>query len=185
VLLPYDIDAYFYVDNGMSNIFCIDCGNRLDRDVRPKFLKLGNKFDIGSTYDGELLLSERSKLVFSSISTSLNFETYPTNKGVYSRPCDLGFVRIDADFRPIEFSGKCDLCGGYKEIGPVGPAKLICDEDLGDFDILQSDLEAGFGNRKHRLIMIGMAAFSRMRQKKLSGLFSGPVYYSSLSRWWK
>ncbi len=108
-----------YAYNKEQAIWCSGCGilNRAESSRLP-FTKL--KYDFSSTYDNELVISERVYLELINYIDKSNFE----KAGQYYYVLPEAIVEFDAVARKTKFGCKCSVCGKHSHVIGISPAYL-------------------------------------------------------------
>lgn len=184
VLVPHDIDAYFFVGNVPEAAFCSECGSRVNKRVRPERIHLGKRSRIGMTYDGVVVFDEAAVQAFVGFD-GCHFEPVETNRGKRWTLVEGELIAIDESFSPIGFDSPCQICGGWVEVSHYFPTRLVHDCDLPANSVRFSIREVGYRDRKHRLVLLGLQVCNILNNVKLSGLLIEPVYSSTVCPWWR
>jgi hypothetical protein len=182
-LLPHDMDAYFYDREFMAELFCTVCGARISNDRRQLPMLMGKKRQIGSTYDGVVLMSSDVAHLFRGQS---NAETAAvrTNYGEYYYLKNLTDVVVDLTFQPVHFENACVACGVFGEVSPALPLRLVDDLSFSPSSVKQTQVQFGEGWLRAPIVVIGADVYAALKLSKPSGLDVAEVYSSTTKRWW-
>ena len=183
-LLPRDVDAYFYDRDLMSELFCQGCGARVSNVRPPLPLHLGKKRQIGSTYDGVILMSSDVADVM-RVHSDAETASVDTNFGVYHYFRNVDSIEVDLSFRPVQFENRCSACGVSAEVSHALPLRLLDDGSISPSSVKQTSVQFGEGWLRAPMIVVGAAVHEALKQFKPTGLDIAEVYSSSTARWWK
>lgn len=183
-LLPQDIDAYFYDRDLMPELFCKTCGARIS-NARPQLpLHLGRKRQIGSTYDGVILMSSGVVDVV-HVHSDAETASIHTNFGTYHYFRNLDSIDVDLTFRPVQFERPCKACGVFGEVSHALPLRLVDDGSIAPSSVKQTSIQFGEGWLRAPIIVIGPAVHGALKQCAPTGLNVAEVYSSDTVRWWQ
>jgi len=165
----HDNDTFFF--EGRADVArCDACGHLLKKwKERLDGIPIGNqKYDIGYSYDGVLVVSERFRQLYeSSGMTGLRFR--PLLGGFYSvRP--VGEVAFDAERRRTKCLNQCPKCGFYEAVIGASPVFLKPGSVVPDNGFRRTDIEFGSGDQKHPLVLCGKPAGAALNKARLRGL---------------
>ena len=183
-LLPRDVDAYFYDRDLMAELFCQRCGARVSNVRLPLPLHLGKKRQIGSTYDGVILMSSDVADVMRVLSDAETALVH-TNFGAYHYFRNLDSIKVDLSFRPVQFENRCSACGVSAEVSHALPLRLLDDGSISPSSVKQTSVQFGDAWLRAPMIVVGAAVREALKQCKPTGLDIAEVYSSSTARWWK
>lgn len=170
-----DLD-YMYPDMKSMPGVCPVCHCTLEK-IPDLAFRVSMQRDIGCTYDGFQIVSDRFKQFCEEQKYSgLEFLALPNSPGFYVLRVLDNFC-ADKNQTTIQYSGKHDCCGHSDWLGRVN---LVCHEDLSpDANFIQSFLYlCGDDCRKFSLLVVGVETAKRMRAYGLKGMsFHRDVYY--------
>jgi len=131
LIFGHDNGKYAY-DSGEA-FRCGGCGMIIrDKNKRTQFDKL--KFDISSTFDNELLISER---IYSELSQSLDCENFEKAKN-YHYVIPRKTVSLDYEKQKIKFGEKCKVCGHSSYA--IGITPLYLNQEIETSGIYATDI---------------------------------------------
>lgn len=164
-----DIDAHFY-EKAPRSVFCDQCGSVLDRTYVPAMLEIysGKPQDLGSTYDGQVICSERFKAFCETRKYQVEFFPIKARVTIYHfRPAAI--LRFDTERRNTVFSKRCPRCGTYDEVIGSIPVFLRDVVEPIESGIFRTDLEFGSGAQKGPKIIVGIETRNAMVTRKFRG----------------
>lgn len=128
------------------------------------------KLDIGCTYDGVTVVSERFKNAYQSAGLlGLNFRQLPDDLEFYAiRPERV--VEYDAERRGTRFVNQCSQCGCYESVVGATPIYLKPISNVDATEFVRTNLEFGSNDEKSPLILCGESAADALSTVKLNGL---------------
>ncbi len=156
-----------------TNALCPACGCKTSRDHwNPEFVLKKTRYDLGITYDGFYIASERFKAVAETLPGSQSFIPLPP-RAHYPRRYYLmellDQVRIDVARAAPEFGPMCERCGQHRFI--VGARGTFSGEMRADTGLVRSDLQFADGTGKFYALLAGSEAAEVLAQAKLDGLW--------------
>ncbi len=131
--------------------------------------------DIGSTYDGITIVSNRFKLMYESSGlVGLVFTQLPDDNEFYAiRPTRS--VRFDAVRRSTRFINACTECHRYESVVGATPVFLCAGETIGDSEFVRTDIEFGSDDEMSPLLLCGKVAGEALNNAKLKGVDLSPI----------
>jgi hypothetical protein len=173
-----DIGAHFY-ESAPDSVFCPSCGTVTDKRYIPSKIKCnssrGKLLDIGATYDGQEICSQRFKDFSDSEGLEIDFYEIDMGKLVYHfRPRQI--VKYDTLRRKTRFIKPCLICGNHAEvIGSIPVYFLDIFEPLQD-GIYRTDVEFGSAHHKGFEVIVGLSTREKMVAQKFRGCTLMPIY---------
>lgn len=156
---------------------CKACGELLDKwsaSLAGLVLKK-RKLDIGCTYDGVTITSERFKVAYDSSGLSgLTFRQLPDDAAFYAIRPDRA-VEYDAARRGTRFINACPQCGNHESVVGATPVYLKPGDDIKPREFVRSDLEFGSNDEKSPLLLCGEDAAAALKSAGLRGLDLVPI----------
>lgn len=156
---------------------CNVCGNLVSKWEEPllRFIVNERRYDIGSTYDGVVIVSGRFIQVYLKQKLmGLVFTQLPDDSHFFSiqaKRC----VAYDSDRRKTRFMSFCEACGQFDTVVGATPAYFRPGTIVEDREFVRSDLEFGSGDEKGPLLVCGELAARALRDARLRGLELLPV----------
>lgn len=151
---------------------CEACGELLDKwheSLSGLVVKKRN-LDIGCTYDGVAVVSERFKTAYESAGLSgLMFRQLPDDSEFFAIEPER-VVQFDAERRKTRFVNQCPQCGRYESVVGATPVYLKSGSAIASFEFVRTDLEFGSDDEKSPLILCGQGAAEVLEAAKLKGL---------------
>ena len=177
-LCEEDLDAYMWHNKDTRPDCCPICHNALEKVINHDFVVTMKRADIGVTYDGYDIVSEKF-VNFCRENNYSNLRIEPLEKchGLYFfQPTDcFGF-----DFKKYgtRFYEKRKCCGSYDEI--IGSPNIKAPDFKlpGDDFIMTSKYMFASYERKFYEIIVGTVTKKKMQQYGLKGLYFDKVYDS-------
>lgn len=182
-LLPHDVDAYFYDRELMPEIFCKDCGARVSSSRPQLSLRIGRKLQIGSTYDGVVLMTKEVAHLMHTQSGA-ETEQVHTNYGEYYYLKNLRSVDVDLMFRPVHFENSCITCGVFSEVSHALPLRLVDDSAVSPSSVKQTQVQFGEAWLRAPIIVLGADVYAALKKREPLGLDATEVYSATTDRWW-
>lgn len=135
----------------------------------PEYVLRGTKFDISTTYDGFVIVSEPFRqFCVEQGYDGLRFGEFRHDRSHYNFAVSHE-VRFDAEKRRTRFEKLCPHCGNYESIIGATPSYLLIEQPLPD-GFYRSDLLFGSGNEKHPLMFVGVETRKKLETAGLKGL---------------
>ena len=151
---------------------CEACGDLLSKWDEPLtgVVVKKRKYDIGSTYDGVTLVSQRFKTVYESSNLSgLVFRQLPDDPAFFAIRA-MRSVEFDAERRKTRFINPCRKCGRFESVVGATPVYLKAGSEIGLREFVHTDLEFGSNDEKGPLLLCGAFAAEALEKAGLKGL---------------
>ena len=151
---------------------CEACGDLLAKWDEPLIgvVVKKRKYDIGSTYDGVTIVSERFKTTYESSNlTGLIFRQLPDDPTFFAIRA-LRSVEFDSERRKTRFINPCPKCGRFESVVGATPVYLKAGSEIGLREFVRTDLEFASNDEKHPLLLCGAAAAEALKNAGLKGL---------------
>ncbi|MBX3434362.1 MAG: hypothetical protein KF847_13650 [Pirellulales bacterium] len=151
---------------------CESCGELLDKwnESLAGLVVKKRKLDIGCTYDGVTVVSERFKAAYDAAGLSgLTFRQLPNDPTFYAIRPERA-VKYDAERRGTRFVKQCPQCGCYESVVGATPIYLKPGSTIGASEFVRTDLEFGSDDEKSPLILCGESTADALNTAKLKGL---------------
>jgi hypothetical protein len=171
-----DIDAHFF-ESAPDSVFCQSCSTVLDKSYIPSRIKLysGRLPDLGGTYDGQDMCSQRFKDFSEEEGLEVDFYAIDMGKPFYHfRPKKI--VKYDTLRRKTRFIKPCATCGNHAEV--IGSIPVYFSEIFEPLQsgIYRTDVEFGSGSQKSFKVIIGLSTREKMVAQKFRGCTLTPIY---------
>jgi len=128
------------------------------------------KYNVGSTYDGIVLVSRQFKSAYDRESLKgLIFRQLPDDADFLAIRA-LRAVEFDSGRRQTRFVKPCPRCGILESVIGATPVFLKPGHEIEDCEFVRTDLEFGSGDEKHPLLICGEAAAKGLSSYKFKGL---------------
>jgi hypothetical protein len=150
---------------------CTACGALLNKwdDVPPLLAVKKKSYDVGITYDGVLVVSERFMIAYESAKLSgLVFDKLPNDHRHFMVRAQRA-VPFDSDRRKTRFINKCLVCGTFESVVGASPVYLRTGTDVGATEFVRTDLEFGTRDEQHPLLICGALAAQTLSASSLKG----------------
>lgn len=151
---------------------CEACGDLLNKWEEPLsgLVVKKRKLDIGSTYDGVTIVSQRFKSVYEERDLSgLEFRQLPDDPDFHSIRA-VRAVGFDAKRRRTRYINPCPKCGRFESVVGATPVYLKEGVEIGQREFVRTDLEFGSNDEKHSLLLCGEDAEDILNSTDLKGL---------------
>ncbi|QHM73918.1 hypothetical protein [Mixta intestinalis] len=155
LIIGYDLSAVgnhaYFFENAPDSIFCNKCGCCIDDDYLPKDLKVGNRTDIGTTYDRRFIVSLRFKEYIDGLGLNVDFLPVDKNKILFlMRPKNI------ISYAAYKKGNYCDECHQYFD--QVMPDPTFYDETgrVLEKGIFFTSTSFGSGKEKSPSIILGV-----------------------------
>lgn len=173
----YDLDAYMWNDKNTRPDCCPICHNTLRKIINQDFSVNMRNRDIGVTYDGYTIISEKFKnFCIEGKYRNLRVEPLKCKSLYYFEPLDI--FGLDYERYGTKFIDKRDCCGSYDEIirPPIMKSKdfFIQDDDF----IMRSEYMFGSYDKKNVVIIVSDKTSKKMKEYGLKGLYFDNIYDS-------
>lgn len=167
-------DNESYMLNGPTpHASCGTCGMPLDREwIDPRFKLVRRDLDISYTYDGYIIASEKFKTATSG--RGARFVDLPSVPDFYSVRVDMS-VRFDAVRRKTKLEDWCPECKRFRSVTGALPVFLLPGEVIPPERLARTDLEFGYGNEQHPIVLVGSTLAIELKAASLAGLALRPV----------
>ena len=156
---------------------CESCGELLakwDEHLAGLVVKK-RKYDIGITYDGIVVVSQRFISAYeSSHLYGLVFRQLPDDPEFFAVQATR-IVEFDAPRRGTRFVKQCPTCGRYESIVGATPVYLKNGQSVAGDEFVRTDLEFGSNDEKNPLLLCGKVAEESMLKFKLKGVGLCPL----------
>lgn len=156
---------------------CADCGEVLTRTPIDSEFRLARRFDISSTYDGWIIVSEKAQLVLKQILVDLSFTAIDRAPGFFVLDTDsVPIVSIDEEASGIRRDCRCELCGADGETllglleSPPRPKTLVLNNDCATTQLAIGDIYFGTSFLKSPYFFVTQDAYDQLNQAGLSGV---------------
>ncbi len=169
---PHDGDAFFFEDR-KSSIFCSVCGTLLDKAFLPSGVRPRKKWDICSTYENRVIVSERFKgwcqarhldgLVFRQVNERPPYYVFEPS------------IVLEVDPRCARFEDKCSACGNFESVMRAGRLVLPKVQAPIDDGIFRSDIEFASRWEKSPIIIVGLHTRELMKEEKFRLIEFEPI----------
>lgn len=151
---------------------CESCGELLDKwneSLEGLILKK-RKLDIGYTYDGVAVVSERFRTAYDVNALSgLTFRQLPDDPLFFAIRPERA-VEFDGGRRGTRFINSCSKCGCYESVVGATPIYLKPNAEIGLREFVRTDLEFGSNDEKSPLLLCGESAAETLQAARLKGL---------------
>jgi hypothetical protein len=150
---------------------CGACGELLNKwnDPLAGLVLKKRQYDISSTYDGVVVVSEAFKTVYETEHLSgLSFRPLPDDPGFYAITAGR-IVEYDAERRQTLFVKRCHICNQFESVAGATPAYLKKGAIIGIREFVRTDLEFGSTDEKAPLLICGGSAADTLRKTKMRG----------------
>ena len=155
---------------------CPTCGRKTDsKYINPDFRLKRRKWDIGITYDGYTIVSERFKQLCKDHRwKGVQFVPLPAEPGFYVLTL-VNTVKFDAKRRQTRFEDWCRTCKAYFSVVGATPVYLkeVHEPILNGF--FRSDLEFASGHEQHPLMIVGIETAKALKAAKLPKMHFEPI----------
>lgn len=172
VMYPHDGDMFFFEDR-KSSIFCPRCGTLLDKSFLPRGVRPRKRWDLSSTYDRRVIVTERFKawceaqkfaaIVFRQTCAQPAYYTFEPS------------VVLNLDPRFARFEDKCAACGNYESVITGGSMKLLGVADPIEDGIFRTDLEFGSRWEKSPDIIVGVRTKELIKKERFHLVHFEPI----------
>jgi hypothetical protein len=163
-------DLYFF-DERTDLRRCTACGHMLSKweeDLTVVPIGKFRKLDIGYSYDGVVVVSNKFKVLYEqSGMTGLQFTALSHNLHAI-RATEI--ILYDAIRRGTQFENKCDTCGQYESVVGATPAYFKPGSSVPPLGFARSDIEFATKDEKKPLLICGDDAGALLKGAKLKGL---------------
>lgn len=150
---------------------CEKCGDLLDKwdNSLSGIVIKKRKYDISSTYDGVVIVSQRFKSVYEAGGLSgLVFRQLPDDAGFFAIRASK-VVEFDAERSKTRFINQCPRCGQFESV--VTPYDYLKEgSEIGEREFVRTDLEFASGDEKHPLLLCAEGAATILTSARLKGL---------------
>jgi hypothetical protein len=142
----------------------------------PSSLKMKKKkLDIGSTYDGFTIVSERLKLLCEQNNfKGLEFIQLPNDSNFYLFRVH-NVLEFDAVAKKVSFEKFSKEYGKYQWIHGATPVCLKNKQSVSEGTIYRTDIFFGAGVRKSPVLMVGIETKNLLYSWKLKGLYFNEI----------
>jgi len=186
-----DLGAHYYTGAPRA-VFCPSCGNVVDEDYAPSEISLFRyeaeidyshedepldalPEDVGYTYDGHCLVSERFRRTCKSLEIDgIDFMLVNRRLRAYDlRPRRI--LRFDAERRKTRFIGHCVDCDDHLEV--IGAHPVFLRDVVAPITdgIFRTDLRFGSRRGRHFSIIVGVRTKERLEAEGLRGMEFRPI----------
>ena len=150
--------------------------NTYDYNQLPASLKMKkNKLEIGSTYDGFTIVSERFKyLCEQNKFKNLEFNQLPNDSNFYLLKVHNA-LEFDTVARRTEYIKFSKEFNGYVEIIGATPVCLKSKQPVPEGTIYRTDIFFGTGVRKSPVLMVGIKTKELLHSWKLKGIYFNKI----------
>jgi hypothetical protein len=164
-----DNDQYVFYDNPTA-LRCQACKALLNKwaDAASYRPQRRPRLDLGTTYDGVLIASERFAECLARAEIQ-GLDLMPLTLGSYLVNPTI-VVRFDCKSAGSLFDRQCAVCGHYESVVGTTPIALLPGEVVAENSIVRSDLEFGSNDEKCPVILCGDGAARELKRAKLKGL---------------
>lgn len=171
-----DNDTYMFDEDDPSLERCRSCGYRLNfQAFNPKYRlgKKGRAWDIGSTYDGQLIVSRKFKEVCTKNKIpGIQFSSFDSEPDHFHIVATRE-LEIDPDRSKLRFGKKCPVCGNFDSV--VGPFRYFRVDSPLTFGFFRSNLALASGNAKSPLLIVSLDVHDLVKRADLIGVEFSPV----------
>jgi hypothetical protein len=151
---------------------CPKCGHLLNKwdDPLSALVVKKKKYDIGLTYDGITVVSEKFKATYERAKlTGLVFRQLPRDQSFFAVRATKA-VPFDAKRRKTEFIDRCSECGNFESVVGATPVLLQPGSAVAATELVRTDLEFGSDDEKSPLLLCGETAANELSAAKLRGV---------------
>ena len=173
-------DWRFVKDGKQHPATCPKCGRKIDPAyIDPSFKLSKKRLDIGSTYDGYTIVSDKFKAFCESHEVKgIEFAVLPSQPHHY-RFVAHSILDIDtAKSQGLRVFYHCDLCDNYAGVFGTGGLRFEGVDSPVIQGIFRSDLEFGQAHEQAPLIVVGIELAAAMKVAGLRGLSFEKVEYA-------
>ena len=169
-----------FVKNGKQHpATCPKCGRKIDPAyIDPCFKLSKRRLDIGSTYDGYTIVSEKFKAFCESRNVKdVEFVVLPSQPEHY-RLVAHNILKVDTEkSQGLRFLYHCDLCQKYAGVFGTGGLRFKGVDSPITQGIFRSDLEFAQAHEQSPLIVAGNELAASMKASGLRGLSLTKIEY--------
>ncbi len=156
-----------------ATTLCPACGCKTSRDHwNPDFVLKKTRYDLGVTYDGFYIASERFKAVADTLPGRTSFVPLAPRahyRTQYYLMELLDEVRIDVARAAPQFGPLCGRCGQHRFI--VGARASFSQDMRADTGLVRSDLQFADGKEKGYALLVGAEAGEVLARARLDGVW--------------
>lgn len=171
VLVGHDNDTHMFNEDDPSLERCPTCGYKLDFQAFNPRYRLGKKgkgWDIGSTYDGQVVASKRFKAVCEkSRIPGVSFNSFHDEPDFFHLVATR-VVEFDHERAKTRFIKRCAECGNFESI--VSPGTYLKIKDALPFGFYRSDIVFASGDEKGPLVIVSPDLVDLLKTAKLRGM---------------
>jgi hypothetical protein len=150
---------------------CPTCGRKTDPDyVNPKYKAKRRTWDIGTTYDGYVIVSKRLREFCRKHRwKGMTFVPLPAAKDFYVLRLS-NVLPFDSKRRGTRFENPCPTCGAFYNVIGANPVYLRGVTEPIEEGFFRSDLEFASGPEQHPLILVGTGTAEKLLKQKFQKL---------------
>jgi hypothetical protein len=166
-----DNDSYMNSDQYEVNICkCLDFVKNRQLHLNPNFKLIKKSYDISSTYDSYLIVSDRFKQFCEDNKYSgVSFFAIPNYETKFLMLV-TNVVKFDTARRETIFIEFNSVCNEYNEVVGATPVCLSDNSILTD-GFYRTDIEFGRSYAKDALILVGLDTGAKLKAQKFKGLY--------------
>jgi hypothetical protein len=165
-------DWRFTYNGGQHPATCPCCGRKIDNNyINPNFELRKKRMDIGTTYDGYTIVSDRFREFIEAQKVSeIDFVSLPSQSKHYWLLPRKVLVVDQTRSQGLRLMYPCQVCGANAGIfGTTGLRFVGINEEIPE-GIFRSDLEFGQAHAQHHLIIVSSQMVTAMKSQKFEGL---------------
>lgn len=175
-LSGHDNDTYMFDGDEPSLERCTNCGYRLNFQAFNPRYRLGRKgraWDIGSTYDGQLIVSQKFKDVCATNKIpGVQFNSFDSEPNHFHIVATQE-LKTDINRSMLRFIERCFACGNFESV--VGPFRYFRVADPLPSGFFRSDWALGSGNEKSPFLIVSVDVYDLLTHSDLKGLEFAPA----------
>lgn len=154
--------------------WCEELLSKWDESLRGVVIKQ-RKHDLSVTYDGVLIASERFVAAYTANGLSgMVFRRLPDDSCFFAVRA-IRAIEFDSVRRKTRFIDRCQYCGNYESVVGAVPVFLRAGSEVGEREVVRTDLVFGSGDEKHPLLICGSSAASIIASASLKGVDLIPI----------
>lgn len=162
-----------FLKNGAQHpATCQKCGRKTEHEyIDPNFKLKKKSMDIGSTYDGYTIVSEKFKIFCESHSiTGIEFIELPSQPKHYWLVVRNTLEVDTAQSLGMRFLYYCDECKHYAGVFGTSGLRFKGVESTILQGIYRTDLEFAQAHQQHPVIVVGVEVAAEIKSAKLKGV---------------